>query len=235
MDERPAPTALPSPVGRAWCLPAAQESRPAAARVRRSETKARRRPCSDTQGPLLPQLPHLLRRHEGDASSPTCLDAFLSSAPAERLPRRHPGRPKRRSGSQPRPRPSPPPPGPRLGVPSARLDDPLHELAANYILVQEANEGDTVDGSRGRPGLWLTRPEACSRGRIPFSALTSPVTTILEPNPRRVRNILHLLRARVLRFVEDDEAVVQRAPAHERQGGNPEGAFFHVPQQAGPH
>ena len=45
----------------------------------------------------------------------------------------------------------------------------------------------------------------------------SPVTTIFEPKPSRVRNIFICSGARVLRLVEDDEAVVQRASAHEGQ------------------
>jgi hypothetical protein len=45
----------------------------------------------------------------------------------------------------------------------------------------------------------------------------SPVTTILRVEAEPGQEHLHLLGARVLRLVEDDEAVVQRAAAHERQ------------------
>ena len=61
---------------------------------------------------------------------------------------------------------------------------------------------------------WI-RPDACSRGRSIW--VTSPVTTIFEPNPSRVRNICICSGRRVLRLVEDDEAVVERAAAHERE------------------
>ena len=60
----------------------------------------------------------------------------------------------------------------------------------------------------------LFRPES-PRGRS--SWVMSPVITILELKPRRVRNILHLLGGRVLSFVQDNEAVVEGAAAHERQ------------------
>ena len=46
----------------------------------------------------------------------------------------------------------------------------------------------------------------------------SPVMTILESKPRRVRNIFICSPGRVLGLVEDDEAVVQRAAAHVGQG-----------------
>ena len=42
----------------------------------------------------------------------------------------------------------------------------------------------------------------------------SPVMTIFELKPRRVRNIFICSDGRVLRLVEDDERVVQRAAAH---------------------
>ena len=62
---------------------------------------------------------------------------------------------------------------------------------------------------------WI-RPEACPRGRSTW--VTSPVTTTFEPKPSRVRNIcVPRLGGRVLRLVEDDERVVQRAAAHERE------------------
>ena len=48
-----------------------------------------------------------------------------------------------------------------------------------------------------------------------------------EPDPGEEH--LHLLRCRVLRLVEDDEAVVQRATAHERQRGHFDGLAFEQP------
>ena len=58
------------------------------------------------------------------------------------------------------------------------------------------------------------RPES-PRGRS--SWVMSPVITILELKPRTGEEHLHLLGGRVLSFVQDNEAVVEGAAAHERQ------------------
>jgi len=55
----------------------------------------------------------------------------------------------------------------------------------------------------------------------------SPVITAFELLPMRVRNILHLLDGRVLRLVENDERIVERAPTHKRQRSH----FDHVALQ----
>ena len=47
--------------------------------------------------------------------------------------------------------------------------------------------------------------------------VTSPVMTIFEPKPKTGEEHLHLLGRGVLRLVQDDEAVVERASAHEGQ------------------
>ena len=60
-----------------------------------------------------------------------------------------------------------------------------------------------------------TSPDFWSRGRSIW--VMSPVTTIFEPKPSRVRNIFICSGDGVLRLVEDDEGVVERAAAHERQ------------------
>ena len=54
--------------------------------------------------------------------------------------------------------------------------------------------------------------------------VTSPVTTIFEPKPEAGQEHLHLLRRGVLGLVEDDERVVQRAPAHVGQWRDLDGA-----------
>ena len=59
--------------------------------------------------------------------------------------------------------------------------------------------------------------------------VTSPVTTILEPKPEPGEEHLHLLGRGVLRLVEDDERVVQRAAAHERERRHLDGAALHQP------
>ncbi len=59
------------------------------------------------------------------------------------------------------------------------------------------------------------RPEILPAGRSVW--VTSPVIDRLRAVAETREEHLHLLRRRVLRLVEDDERVVQRAPAHERQ------------------
>ena len=54
----------------------------------------------------------------------------------------------------------------------------------------------------------------------------SPVTTILELKPSRVRNIFICSAVRVLRLVEDDEGVVQRAAAHVGERRDLDGALL---------
>ena len=56
------------------------------------------------------------------------------------------------------------------------------------------------------------------------TCVTSPVTTILEPKPEPGEEHLHLLGRGVLRLVEDDERVVERAAAHVRQRRDLDGA-----------
>ncbi len=65
-----------------------------------------------------------------------------------------------------------------------------------------------------------------SRGRS--ICVTSPVMTILEPKPSRVRNIFICSGRGVLRLVEDDEGVVQRAAAHEGQRRDLDDALLEV-------
>ena len=74
------------------------------------------------------------------------------------------------------------------------------------------------------------RPERSPRARS--FCVGSPVTTILEPKPSLREEHLHLLGRRVLRLVEHDERVVERAPAHERERGDLDDPLLHVGRQA---
>ncbi len=57
----------------------------------------------------------------------------------------------------------------------------------------------------------------------------SPVTTTLDPKPIRVRNIFICSARRVLRLVEDDERVVQRAAPHVGERRHLDGALLEEP------
>ena len=66
------------------------------------------------------------------------------------------------------------------------FDDLLHELVPDDVAVVEVDEGDALDAGR--------RPSSPRRGRTALPVgrsicVMSPVTTALDPKPRRVRNI----------------------------------------------
>ena len=75
---------------------------------------------------------------------------------------------------------------PALGVLGVGLDDPLHEPVAHDVLAAEAHEVDARRRPRGCRAT-TTRPDASCLGRS--ICVTSPVTTIFELKPSRVRNI----------------------------------------------
>src|SRR6266540_1283591 len=182
----------------------ARAGRPAAARLsRRSGTRARRSP----------------RRRQGVRASAcgsrparrTRVRALRRRPPPRRGPSararpRRPRRPRRRFGWKPRSRSSPRACGARLlRVMLVRLDDPLHELVPDDVLVREADEGDAVDA--GQDVLYL------DEARRLLARQVDDLRAEAEP----CQEHLHLLRARVLRLVEDDERVVEGAAAHERE------------------
>ena len=83
-----------------------------------------------------------------------------------------------------------PPPLPFLGAggpPSLLigLDDPLDQHVADHVALRQAADGDVLHPLSTR--IASRRPETLSAGRSIW--VMSPVMTILEPKPRRVRNI----------------------------------------------
>ena len=72
------------------------------------------------------------------------------------------------------------------------------------------------------------QPAVGSRGEVHLSDVTRDDDLGPEPEPREEH--LHLLGAGVLRFVEKDERVVERATAHVRQRGDLDGARAHQPR-----
>ena len=187
MRQRRPPLRRRRPAGRGRRRRARAAARPAARRGRRSGTRARRSP----------------RRSRGARASAR----RISSGPDEREPElavldplgaqhaRARARPRRASSTSSPLRfststdsiASPAPFGARLlRVLAVGLDDPLHELVADDVLVAEADERDPVDRRRGCPAPG-SGPTRWSRGRS--TCVMSPVTTTFEPKPRRVRNI----------------------------------------------
>src|SRR5436305_7397753 len=98
-----------------------------------------------------------------------------------------------------------------LGVQLVRLDDPLDELVPHDVLVAEADERDPVD--RGEDVLHLDQARGLLAREVDLGHVAGDHDLRAETEPSQEH--LHLLRARVLSLVEDDEGVVQGAAAHE--------------------
>ena len=101
----------------------------------------------------------------------------------------------------------------------------LHELVADDVLAVEDARTRCRDAAQHLAAP-STRPERWSRGRS--ICVTSPVTTILRAEAEARQEHLHLLGRGVLRLVEDDERVVERAAAHERERRDLDDALLQV-------
>src|SRR4051794_40760888 len=108
--------------------------------------------------------------------------------------------------------PLPAPSGSRLlRMLFVRLDDALHELVPDDVLVREADERDAVDGAEDV--LHLDQAGRLLPRQVDLRHVARDDDLGAEAEPRQEH--LHLLRARVLRLVEDDEGVVKRSSPHE--------------------
>src|SRR4051812_16502045 len=122
----------------------------------------------------------------------------------------------------------PAPPGPGLlRVLFVGLHDALHQLVPDHILVVEADEGDAVDVAEDV--LHLDQPGGLLARQVDLRHVAGDDDLGAEAEPREEH--LHLLGARVLRLVEDDERVVQRAAAHEGERRHLDGAALHERRQ----
>src|SRR5215212_5604604 len=105
--------------------------------------------------------------------------------------------------------------GPQLGrlalaVGVIGLDYALHELVAHHVLAAEADELDPLDGFEYLADDYQSR--ALVAREVDLGNVARDHHLRAEPEARQEH--LHLLGARVLGFVEDDEGVVEGAPAH---------------------
>src|SRR5439155_25799262 len=111
-----------------------------------------------------------------------------------------------------------------LRMPAVGLDDPLYELVPDNVLVAEADEGDAVE--RAEDVLHLDQTGRLLPRKVDLRDV--PGDDDLRPEAEAGEEHLHLLGARVLRLVEDDERVVERPPAHEGERRNLDDALLHV-------
>ena len=102
--------------------------------------------------------------------------------------------------------------GPRLLVVVIGGHDVLHELVPDDVAALELDELDVLDADEDVAHL----PQAGLAGdEVHLRDVAGHDDLAAEAEARQEH--LHLLGARVLRLVQDDERVVQRAPAHERE------------------
>jgi hypothetical protein len=97
-----------------------------------------------------------------------------------------------------------------LGI---RLDDALHEAVADDVLAAEAHEVYPLDALEDLPHD--DQAGTLVLGQVDLRDVAGDDHLRVEAQPRE--DHLHLLRRRVLRLVEDDEAVIERPSAHECQ------------------
>src|SRR2546423_949560 len=198
--------------------------RRAALRNRRPGTRGRRSPRARRGVRSSAPQSALARRTGRRPPPPRGPRRRARGAPARPRPSR---RPAPASGSTPRRRPRGSAPALRaglLGVQLVRLHDPLDELVSHDVLVPEADECDAVD--RGEDVLHLDQPRGLLARQVDLGHVAGDDHLGAEAEPRQEH--LHLLRARVLRLVEDDEGVVQGAAAHEGERRDLDLAAFHV-------
>src|SRR5262245_11174119 len=212
------------PEGTALCPRAGAERRWAARLARRSGTRGRPSPrpgrgirpstCASRQD----------RRSAARGRPRRCPRPRARGARALRRPV---GRPRSRFGSRSQPSATTSLPTLRAGllrVLAVRLHDALDELVTHDVLVPEADERDSFE--RPEDVLHLDQTRRLLAWQVDLGHVPGDDDLRAEAEP--CQEHLHLLGARVLRLVEDDERVVQRAAAHERQRGDLDDALLHV-------
>ena len=99
-------------------------------------------------------------------------------------------------------------------IPLVSLHDFLHQAVANDVAFVELDKADAFDAAQHFHGV--DQAAAFSGRQIDLREVAGHHHFRVEALARQ--HHLHLLGGAVLRFVQNDEAVVQRAAAHERDG-----------------
>jgi hypothetical protein len=110
------------------------------------------------------------------------------------------------------------------GVVFVGMDDALDEGVADDVAAGELDEGDPFDVAEGVAGF--DEAGGFMGGRSIW--VISPVTTALEPKPRRVRNMNICSMVQFWASSRMMKALVERAAAHVGERGDFDGAAFHV-------
>src|SRR5262249_2530394 len=101
--------------------------------------------------------------------------------------------------------------------------DVAHQPVAYYVFVAEINEMDL--GNLGQDLLDLDQARGLRIAQVDLRNVTGDGSTRMRAQAREEH--LHLTHGRVLRLVENDERVVQRAPAHESERRDLDHAQLH--------
>ena len=107
-----------------------------------------------------------------------------------------------------------------------RVDDVLHDPVAHDVVRVELDEREVVDAVEDAAHREQARA-AAALGQVDLGDVTGDDDLRAEAEPGEEH--LHLLGRGVLRLVEDDERVVERAAAHERERRDLDGAPLHEP------
>src|SRR5208282_4150882 len=103
-------------------------------------------------------------------------------------------------------------------------NDSLHQVMTHHVAFVEVYERQSVDALQDFDRFDQTA--AARGGQVDLRDVAGDHR--LGTKSQAGDEHLHLLRGRVLRLVQDDERIVQRAPAHESDGRNLDDVFFQI-------
>ncbi len=95
-------------------------------------------------------------------------------------------------------------------VGTVRLDDALHEFMADHVAIREVREIDPIDPAQRRERL--DEAAALVAGQIDLRRVAGDHRLAIRTEPREKHE--HLFRGGILRFVKDDERVIQGTASH---------------------
>src|SRR5438105_2446666 len=98
-------------------------------------------------------------------------------------------------------------------MPFVRVDDLLYERMADDVRARKVDEGEAAHARKY--AFTFDQPAFLPAREIDLSDIAGDHRLGAETDPRQKH--LHLLRRRVLRLVENDERMVERAAAHVRE------------------
>ena len=110
------------------------------------------------------------------------------------------------------------------------FDDTLDEFVADNVLFLEFDFADSLYAFQDLHGLYETG--GCCRRQVDLCHVSGNDQFCIQSEAGEEH--LDLVGRRVLRFVEDDDRIVQRPPAHESEWGDLDYVVFHVFLQFGP-